>query len=147
MEHLYPIAACVVLLLVLRQSWHIHLAIDSMHWAHTVGKVTKVWVEDAPLDDEIGSDGTHSAHAHYRYQVGARWYEGKRLTYRVTWGLRFGEALGLIRDLHVGREVDVFYDPRKPERAVLVPGSATTDFVAAVFSVVTFAWLLWQLRH
>ena len=85
-------------------------------------------------------------HAHYRYRVGATWYHGKRLTYRASRWIRFREALDMIDGLRVGREVEVWYDPRKPARAVLIPGSSTGNIVLlgiylVVASILLFAWL------
>jgi hypothetical protein len=83
-------------------------------------------------------------HAHYRYKVGARWYHSRRLSYRATQWIRFGTALDMIHGMRAGREVDVFYDPRKPERAVLIPGSSTGNVVLLGTYLVVASLFLYQ---
>jgi len=146
----FVILACLVL--AAWEAWKIHLGQASTTWERTTGVLAKVWVEDAPdlylgENDPFGDhEGTHSVHAHYRYQVGTRWYTSKRLTYRMARWIRFGEALDMIEGLRVGREVEVWYDPEKPTRAVLIPGSSTGNIVAlalylVVASILLFTWL------
>jgi len=140
-------ASLLLLALAARELWKIHMGLESRSWEHTTGVLAKVWVEDMP-DFEFEKDpfrdeeGTHSVHAHYRYQVAGRWFQSRRLSYRATAWIRFGEALEMIDGMKVGKEVDVFYDPRKPERAVLIPGSSTTNIVFLGLYLVVAAILL-----
>ena len=134
MEQLTLGIALALLALAGWEAWKIHFGLESRTWEHTVGVVGKVWVEDMPdleLDQDPFKDheGTHSVHAHYRYKVNGRWYHGRRVTYAATRWIRFREALRMIEGLRTGREVDVFYDPAKPARAVLIPGSSTANLV------------------
>ena len=146
----FVILACLAL--AAWEAWKIHLGQASTLWERTTGVLHKVWVEDS-VDLYLGEqdpfgdhEGTHSVHAHYRYQVGTQWYDSKRLTYRLARWIRFREALAMIDGLRVGREVEVWYDPKKPARAVLIPGSSTGNIVAlalylVVASILLFAWL------
>ena len=151
MAHWMLIVVLALLALAAWEVWKIHMGLESRTWAHTTGVIAKVWVEDMPdlepdfmpLDDE---EGTHSVHAHYRYRVGTRWYDSRRLTYRAARWIRFREALDMIDGLRVGREVEVWYDPEKPARAVLIPGSSTGNIVAltlylVIASILLFTWL------
>lgn len=138
-----PLALCFILALLgfaAWEVWKIRLGHASNGWERTTGVLQKVWVEDSPGDGD--AEGTHSAHAHFRYKVGTRWFESKRLSYRMTSDIRFREALEMIEGLHVGREVEVWYDPRKPARAVLIPGSSTGNIVALAVYLVIAAILL-----
>ena len=147
---LFIILACLAL--AAWEAWKIHLGQASTLWERTTGVLHKVWVEDS-VDLYLGEqdpfgdhEGTHSVHAHYRYQVGTQWYDSKRLTYRLARWIRFREALAMIDGLRVGREVEVWYDPRKPSRAVLIPGSSTGNIVMlttylVVASILLFTWL------
>jgi hypothetical protein len=147
---LFVILACLAL--AAREAWKIHLGQASTLWERTTGVLHKVWVADS-VDLYLGEqdpfgdhEGTHSVHAHYRYQVGTQWYDSKRLTYRLARWIRFREALAMIDGLRVGREVEVWYDPRKPSRAVLIPGSSTGNIVMlttylVVASILLFTWL------
>lgn len=147
---LFIVLACLAL--AAWEAWKIHLGQRSNDWARTTGVLHKVWVEDSlDLDFEddpfADKEGTHSVHAHYRYKVGATWYESKRLTYRMARWIRFREALAMIEGLRVGREVEVWYDPEKPARAVLIPGSSTGNVVMlGTYLVVASLLLFFSLR-
>ena len=147
LANLSLLAVAILLALAARELWKIHMGLESRTWEHTTGVLAKVWVEDMP-DFELEKDpfhddeGTHSVHAHYRYKVHGRWFQSRRLSYRATAWIRFGEALEMIDGMKVGKEVDVFYDPRKPERAVLIPGSSTTNIVFLCLYLVVAAILL-----
>ena len=145
----FVILACLAL--AAWEAWKIHLGQASTTWERTTGVLAKVWVEDAPdlylgENDPFGDhEGTHSVHAHYRYRVGTKWYDSRRLTYRMARWIRFGEALDMIEGLRVGREVEVWYDPQKPARAVLIPGSSTGNIVALTLYLVVASILLFTL--
>ena len=144
-------ATLALLALAAWELWKIHMGLESRAWEHTTGVLSKVWVEDMPdleLEDDPFRDqeGTHSVHAHYRYKVRGRWYFSRRLSYRSTYWIRFRDALDMIDGMKPGKEVDVFYDPRKPDRAVLIPGSSTTNIVflglyLVVAAILVFTWL------
>ena len=143
----FALAGVLALLaLAAYELWKIHLGLKSLAWAHTTGQLRKAWVEDMP-ESEGDPEGTHSVHARYSYQVGTRRYFGKRLSYRTTHWIRFREALGMIEGWRPGVEVDVFYDPAKPERAVLIPGSSTANAALFILYVVLAALCLWVRAH
>jgi len=149
----FALAGVLALLaLAAYELWKIDLGLKSLAWAHTTGQLRKAWVEDMP-DFEFENDpfrdqeGTHSVHARYSYQVGTRRYFGKRLSYRTTHWIRFREALDMIEGWRPGVEVDVFYDPGKPERAVLIPGSSTANAALFILYLALAALCLWVRAH
>jgi hypothetical protein len=147
MEQLTLGIALALLALAGWEAWKIHFGLESRTWEHTVGVVGKVWVEDMPdleLDQDPFKDreGTHSVHARYRYKVNGRWYDGRRVSYAATRWIRFRDALQMIEGLRTGREVDVFYDPEKPARAVLIPGSSTANLVLLCLYLVLAALIV-----
>jgi hypothetical protein len=89
--------------------------------------------ETAPLRAKAASyadsEGRHSVFAHYTYAVDGRTFEGRRVSFRPMALLPLGEALELMHGLRKGSEVDVYYDPARPERAVMIPGSGTGNIV------------------
>lgn len=128
------------------EAWRIHMGLASRQWPQVTGKVGKVWQEDDVVQDIGDSEGTHSVYARYRYQVGARWYDGKRLSYGVTDRIRLNEALDLMHGLRAGADVDVYYDPGDPRRAVLFPGSSTGNVVLLatwIVGAVLTMWFAW----
>jgi hypothetical protein len=137
----------IAICLVIWQARKLLLAMASNEWKQTKGTVLKAYVDESATYDEdgIGDDVTHSVHVRYTYKIGSRRFESTRLTYRPTFGLVFSEAVDLLHGITQGKEVDVFYDPRCPERAVLVPGSSTDNVVHLALSFVFLAVVLWQL--
>ena len=123
------IAVLAQLALAGYELWRIHMGLESKRWPQTTGKIGKAWQEDDFVRDIGDEEGTHSVYARYRYRVDARWYDGRRLSYGVTSRVRFNEALDLLHQLRAGGEVDVYYDPGKPQRAVLYPGSSAGNVV------------------
>jgi hypothetical protein len=153
MAHWWLLAVLALLALAARETWKIHYGLKSVAWEHATGTLGKVWVEDMPdlqlpQDPFRDEEGTHSVHARYRYRVDGRWYHGRRVSYRATHWIRFREALRMIEGMRAGREVDVFYDPGKPARAVLIPGSspANAAFLCAYLLVAALLLLMrwWQ---
>ena len=134
MDVLLPWALVGLLALAAWEVRNIHYGLESHNWTHVVGVLSKVWVEDMPdlqLENDPFRDKecTHSVHARYAYRVGGRWYKARRVSYRATSWIRFREALDMIYGMRPGKEVDVWYDPEKPDRSVLIPGSSPANAV------------------
>jgi hypothetical protein len=128
------------------EAWRIRCGLASRHWAHTMGTLQKIWVEDdGVIPGDSGDEGTHTVRAHYRYQVAGRWYEARRMSYGFAHNLRFGRALDLMHGLRRGSEVDVFYDPGRPQRAVLIPGASPGNAVALASWLIGVVLCLWAL--
>ena len=137
------LAVLAQLALAAHEAWRIHMGLKSREWPQTPGKMGKVWQEDDFVQDVGDNEGTHSVYARYRYQVGAQWYDGKRLSYGVTDRVRFGEALDLMHELRAGNDIDVYYDPGNPKRAVLYPGSSTANIVLLAAWIVGAVLTMW----
>jgi hypothetical protein len=69
----------------------------------------------------------------YEYRVDGERHVGRRFDYA---GRGFGNAAGavLLRHQH-GASVDVYYDPRRPSRAVLHPGSTAGNYLRLLLAV------------
>lgn len=121
------------------------LAFASLRWHATRGTVLSCRVDDMPfaLGDIGAEDGNHSAHVRYAYQVLGRAYASTRLTYRPTRWIVFEEAVDYLHGLRRGAEVDVRYDPRRPARAVLVPGPSDENIVRVVLALLAFGGTVW----
>jgi hypothetical protein len=137
---------CIILGLIAlaaREAWHIRLGLDSLRWTHTTGTLERIWQVSNSSDS--ATDDEHAVHAHYTYCVDGRTYQGRRLSYRTMSDLPFAEALDLMHGLRKGSEVDVYYDPTRPERSVMIPGSGTGNIVGLVTLLVlaVFLGLAW----
>ena len=113
--------------LAAREAWLIRQGFKSQRWTQTTGTLQRIWQEQHDAGED--SEATHSVFAHYTYKVDGRIYEGKRLSYRTMQSLSFDEALDHLHGRRKGSEVDVYYDPGKPQRAVLYPGSSAGNVV------------------
>ncbi len=92
----------------------------AMSWPRTEG-----FVADARFDETIDPDDddvVYSAHMVFAYTVHGRRYRSRRFTYRPTRFLDQSTAYALLRGIQRGQIVDVYYDPKRPERAVVLPG-------------------------
>lgn len=133
----------IVLGLVAWQARALLLAKASAGWPRTRGRVLSAYLDETQPDED--GDVSHSAHVRYRYQVGRHHYTSTRLSYRPTRYLGFSDAAELLDGIVQGREVEVSYDPQRPQRAVLVPGSSTANLVHLLLAVLLSLWPLYYL--
>ncbi len=92
----------------------------SLRWPHVQGTVVDLYFDESDLEGD--DDVTFSAHLTFAYAVRGRPYRTTRFTYRQTRGLDQRGAYAMLRGLRRGQTVDVYHDPRHPERAVVLPG-------------------------
>ena len=112
--------------LALLQWRSIRLGLASREWNVARGRIVRAFVDDDGSDGE-GGELLHSANVRYVYRVGRREYASSRLSYGSTRHLKFDEAIRMLHGIVQGREVDVYFDPRKPDRCVLIQGIARGD--------------------
>jgi hypothetical protein len=129
---------CFVLVLVLTglallQLRSIRLGLASREWNVARGRIVRAFVDDDGSDGE-GGELLHSANVRYVYRVGRREYASSRLSYGSTRHLKFDEAIRMLHGIVQGREVDVYFDPRKPDRSVLIQGIARGDIARCSLS-------------
>jgi hypothetical protein len=115
----------VVVVAITLRAWHRHrLGEASRRWPRTRGTVVDIWFD---VQDKSDADGgtyvSTDAHLTYEYVVAGRRFRSKRFTYRPSRGLGEREAYALLSGIRKGQEVDVRYDPRRPARAVVLPGT------------------------
>lgn len=112
---------------------------EVQNWPSTVGIVQNAWVE-AKADD----DGTsYAPRVAYTYSVNGSSYTSTRITY---WSVTHGshsKAQSIINHYPIHSEVQVYYDPAKPSRAVLDPQRQTGTMLllmslGAAFGVMGF---------
>lgn len=92
----------------------------SRSWPATGGQITA-----SSVGISMSDDGTeYSPDVSYIYQVEGREYDGSRISFGGTNGGE-EEAIRYTQRYPIGKKVSVYYDPSRPERAVLEPGSCT----------------------
>lgn len=96
----------------------------SRRWRPIPGTVVDVWFD---VQEKRDADGDHyvstDAHLVYDYVVAGQRYRSRHFTYRGARGLGEREAYALLSGIRKGQTVEVRYDPNRPQRAVVLPGT------------------------
>lgn len=96
----------------------------SRRWRRTEGTVVDIWFDVREKSD--GDAGTYvstNAHLVYDYVVNGQHYRSRHFTYRPSRGLGEREAYALLSGITRDQRVEVRYDPRRPQRAVVLTGT------------------------
>lgn len=102
----------------------------SLQWPVVQGTVLDArFDESASYDEDAWETTSWSAHLEYRYTVKGRPYRSRHFTWRPTSGLGQSEAYALLQGLRRGSDMDVHYDPKRPDRAVVIPGIAAGNWL------------------
>lgn len=127
------------------QARRIVLGRASLQWPTVEGTVLDARFDEKTLRDEDGGETTaYSAHLHFQYFVKGRRYLSRHFTYRPVGSLGQRDAYALLQGLHRGKVVAVHYDPRRPGRAVVLPGIDSVNlWRLGGWMVATVASLVW----
>ena len=104
----------------LRNYW---FAGESRHWRAVPGKIVLARIVRGYQEDE--NDRTEEyfeVEVEYRYSVRGKVYVGKRYSYGSDRYSNYDGAMAALHGIAAGRDVPVYYDPARPERAVLRRG-------------------------
>jgi hypothetical protein len=140
--------ACMWLLALGWCLWELYkmfFGVASRGWKRTTCKILKAYVDEHR--DRETDDVRYSAHVLYAYSVHGRTYQCRRLTFRATRGLVHSNALDLLKGMVQGRQVDAFYDPRRPSRAVLVRGICINNFVHLLLALAFLGFVTWKFVY
>lgn len=139
----------VLLAVTVRGIYILRMALASTNWTIVEGTVLDAHMEERRGRGRNGDDeslDTFYPVVRYSYMVGRAKYESARLWYRTDSFGDYSEALRGIRDVHAGKAVDVYYDPREPSRSVLIPGFETLNVASVAISAIALAiYLAWRL--
>ena len=116
----------------------------SRRWPRTTGCVTRSFVLVGKPD---GEGQTYTPNVEYEYRVEGVKYLGATMQYGQMGFSYRGWAERAIAGYPPGASVAVFYDPRRPAVAVLVPGTSRWNLILVAVGVVFLAAALriWQL--
>jgi hypothetical protein len=102
----------------------------SRRWPRVEGKILDFRFEvdqepdgDAQIVFGDGALGSYSAHLVYEYIVDGRRYRSRHFTYRPTRSADPHKVGALLRGVRKGQAIHVRYDPNRPQRAVVLPGT------------------------
>jgi hypothetical protein len=127
MVNVLTVSGFIILSSAFYAFWCAWFAVVARRWPYVVGKLLL-----AGVYEKSGIPPAYEPHVRYQYNVNGVGYEGTRL--------RFGGANPFSRTLASAEipaypasgEIRVYYDPRKPERACLVPGPNDGTFALPV---------------
>lgn len=127
------------------QARRIALGRASLQWPMVEGTVLDARFDEKTYRDEDGGETTaYAAHLHFQYFVKGKRYLSRHFTYRPVRGLGQRDAYALLQGLHRGKAVTVHFDPRRPERAVVLPGiDSGNRWRLGGWVVATAASLIW----
>lgn len=120
-------------------------AAESRKWPRAPGRILQSFV-----DKKNDSDGaTYLVKVVCQYKVGDFEYVCSRLRFGLSlWNSRsFAYWSRALRKYTVGSDVEVSYNPRKPEESVLEPGFALTMLTGLAFGLAFFAIGILTLRE
>lgn len=119
----------------------------SLRWTRAEGTILQLGFDESTHYDADGADEVaFSVHLTYAYTVRGRRYRSERFTYRPTRGLGQRYAYTMLQGLRRGQTVDVYHDPQRPERAVVLPGTDSGNLVRlCLWSAAACASLWWLL--
>ncbi|MGD9582748.1 MAG: DUF3592 domain-containing protein [Lysobacterales bacterium] len=140
-----PVRSAFVLILSgwwLWELYKVQLGLASRYWRKTSATILSATVDEQ--SDAEGGSSSYTAKVQYRYRVGTRWFESRRLSYRPVHSYDIGKTAGLLRGMRRGSEVPVHYDPRHPRRSVLLPGVDWGNGLMILFLTGALAYLLGQ---
>ena len=128
--------------LSLMELYKLVLGVASRGWKRTTCKIVKAYVDEHR--DRETNTVAYSANVVFAYTVKAKKFQSRRLTYRATRGLVFSDAIGMLSGITQGREVDAFYDPGWPSRAVLIRGISFNNFVHLLLAFSFLGFVTWK---
>ncbi|MEW6664614.1 MAG: leucine-rich repeat domain-containing protein [Thermodesulfobacteriota bacterium] len=100
----------------------------SEHWPSTKGVI----VSSSTATSSSGEEEVTYPKVVYEYRVGERRITGDRVFFGHSAGLGRPPADMVIRKYRPGTAIEVYYDPKDPERSVLEPGCNETSYIILV---------------
>ncbi len=105
----------------------------SRHWPQVRGKIVASHMKSEIKSVAQGSQISYVPVIRYEYHVEGRPYASSRLNFSVVQGISEDWARGIADRYPVGKEVVVYYDPKKPSESVLEHLSISLRLHLAVF--------------
>jgi hypothetical protein len=115
----------------------------STSWPKAIGTVVSAEVRrvvsEAGASDGAVNSVTYEPYVKYAYAVAGRAYEHDKFASAAQWAMREpADAEAIVRGYPVGHQVPVFYNPSRPDDAVLVPGGSSGNWYFLLVGCVLF---------
>lgn len=111
----------VIVIVLGRAGWLLWFRNKSRHWPSVRGKVKSARIVggEYPRHDDGRRDEYFDVEVEYQYSVRGKAYVATRFSFGGDRYSTYDDAMAALRGIAAGREVPVYYDPARPERAVL----------------------------
>lgn len=130
--------ALVGLLMLFAGLYGLFKVMASRSWPSVRGRITASGIREKQKKDRI----KYKPQVQYSYVVAGRNYSSNNLTFGGRRPLRSrSEAESYMQDFVEGKEVEVFYNPRNPAEACLVPGDTGANLTVIVIALVMLGFL------
>lgn len=127
--------------------------VASENWPTAEGTVIQSEIKKSERTTGTGSskrtEVRHIPQVAYTYTVDGQSYRSSRITFGAINALNAGAT---VNRYPKGKSIEVFYDPKNPDEAVLQPGAQTTSSIffmglGAIFAVIGLKQLSTQLKR
>lgn len=119
---------------------------ESQSWPSVRGRILRSELTELEEWSKRGSKKKHYLQVSYGFLINGLYYQGDRIAIQPL-NLPKEQLLELQRRYSVGTEHDVYYDPAKPSRALLIPGGDVPVWKwLALFGIALFGVLLMTLQ-
>ena len=122
--------------------WDIYKAWDSKAWKESKGRVLYFGVITSNEDD--GPDTYHTT-IKYSYIVDAQIYRSSEVSFLGMRAATKRNVEALVRHLKKPENLSVFYNPRKPQESVLLPGLSKGHILSGAYVSGVTCWVLYAL--
>ncbi|MFK8050521.1 MAG: DUF3592 domain-containing protein [Halioglobus sp.] len=108
-------------------------SLSTKSWPKTYGEITKSSLKKGTRISNGSTFDVFSSDVAYRYVVDGNEYFSNRIKWLDHRSNNEAFHKQVIEKYSLGKMVNVFYDPKKPENGLLEPGLSTGNFIALLF--------------
>ena len=108
----------IVLLMLIYEIRSFWLGKLSQSWRKHQAKVLDVYVN--VRDDEDTQQACPKVK--YTYHISGRKFISSKLAYGYLWSYNFANAITHVKGINVGKEIEIYINPKKPQQSVVITG-------------------------
>lgn len=129
-ELIAGVAYVAAFALVAHKAWHFWLAHQAKAWPSVMGTVIEARIVPGRFPSErsagvrVKGDEYFGVEVRYNYKVRGKEYVGTRFSFGADHFPDYDSAIDALQGVSAGRAVKVYFDPLRPQRAVLKTGTS-----------------------
>ena len=101
--------------------WNVKIGFSSRNWKSIKGRIFSSCVTVTQITNNEGPSVTYKPRIQYGYEYEGKNYTGSKIGYLIAYTGK-ADAEKLTRKFQEGTVVDIYIDPQKPSRCVLIRG-------------------------